>query len=107
MILKVQTGLNFRQFKDFVTLCGILNNFSTFTVDLTKNNKMCPQTPSSFYVNWYYPKIKAFEEVGRRGPYTPATLKGDPTRSFLVQNYLTFKFQEQGEAGVFPKMQCL
>ena len=46
---------------------------------------------------------KAFEEVGRRGPYTPATLKGDPTRSYLVQHYLTFKFQEQGEAGVLPK----
>ena len=46
---------------------------------------------------------KAFEEVGRRGPYIPATLKGDPTRSFLVQNYLSFKFQEQGEAGVLPK----
>ena len=46
---------------------------------------------------------KAFEEVGRREPYTPATLRGDPTKSFLVQNYLTFKAQEQGEAGVLPK----
>ena len=46
---------------------------------------------------------KAFEEIGRRGPYTSATQKGDPTRSLLVQNYLTFKFQEQGEAGVLPK----
>ena len=46
---------------------------------------------------------KAFEEVGRRGPYIPATLKGDPTRSLLVQNYLSFKFQEQGESGVLPK----
>ena len=46
---------------------------------------------------------KAFEEVGRRESYIPATLKGDPTRSLLVENYLTFKFQEQGEAGVLPK----
>ena len=46
---------------------------------------------------------KVFEEVGRRGPYIPATMKGDPTRSFLVQNYLTFKAQEQGESGVLPK----
>ena len=46
---------------------------------------------------------KAFEEVGRRGNYIPTTQKGDPTKSFLVQNYITFKCQEQGEAGVLPK----
>ena len=46
---------------------------------------------------------KAFEEVGRRGPYTPSLMKGDPTRSLLVQQYITFKCQEQGEAGVLPK----
>ena len=46
---------------------------------------------------------KAFEEVGRRGNYNSTTQKGDPTKSFLVQNYITFKCQEQGEAGVLPK----
>ena len=45
---------------------------------------------------------KAFEEVGRRGTYEPATLKGDPTKSTLIHEYITFKHMEQGESGVLP-----
>ena len=48
-----------------------------------------------------FPK-KAFEKVGRKGNYI-ATQKGNPTKSFQVQNYISFKCQEQGEAGVLPK----
>jgi len=46
---------------------------------------------------------KAFEEVGRRGVYEASTSKGDPTRSALVQEYITFKRLEQGESGVLNK----
>ena len=42
---------------------------------------------------------KAFEEVGRRGIYDASTTKGDPTRSTLVHEYITFKHLEQGESG--------
>ena len=46
---------------------------------------------------------KTFEEVSRKGLYIPSTEQGDPTKSTLVQEYLIFKFQEQGETGVRPK----
>ena len=46
---------------------------------------------------------KGFEEVGRRGPFIPATCEGDPTNSVLVNEYIAFKHREQGEAGVAPK----
>ena len=46
---------------------------------------------------------KAFEEVGRRGPYDPYMAKGDSTKSKLVQEYIAFKHLEQGESGVKPK----
>ena len=42
---------------------------------------------------------KAFEEVGRRGIYEASTSKGDPTRSVLVQEYITFKQMEQRLSG--------
>ena len=34
---------------------------------------------------------KAFEEVGRRGPLEKDTMSGDPTKSLLVQEYITYK----------------
>ena len=43
---------------------------------------------------------KAFEEVGRRGPYEPSTTVGDPTKSVLIQEYITYKQLEQGLSGV-------
>lgn len=46
---------------------------------------------------------KGFEEVGRRGPFDPSTSRGDPTRSTLVQEYIVFKHQEQGESGFKSK----
>ena len=46
---------------------------------------------------------KAFEEVGRKGPYSPIDQMGDPTCSILVKEYITFIRQEQGKSGVFPK----
>jgi len=46
---------------------------------------------------------KAFEEVGRRGTFEASTFKGDPTKSVLVQEYITFKHMEQGESGVLNK----
>ena len=44
-----------------------------------------------------------FEEVGRKGSYDPSIAKGDPTKSRLVQECITFKHLEQGESGVKPK----
>ena len=46
---------------------------------------------------------KGFEEVGRKGPYSSMDQMGDPTRSILVKEYLTFIRQEQGKSGVFAK----
>ena len=42
---------------------------------------------------------KAFEEVGRRGPFEKNTMSGDPTKSLLVQEYITYKQMEQGLSG--------
>jgi len=42
---------------------------------------------------------KAFESVGRRGPFDLDTMSGDPTKSVLVQEYLTYKQLEQGLSG--------
>ena len=33
---------------------------------------------------------KGFEEVGRKGPYSPVYQMGDPTLSILVREYITF-----------------
>jgi len=46
---------------------------------------------------------KAFEEVGRKGPYNSLDQMGDPTRSNVVKEYIIYIRQEQGKAGVFPK----
>lgn len=46
---------------------------------------------------------KAFEDVGRKGPYLPLTHEGDPTRSVLVREYMTFIRQEQGKTGVHSR----
>jgi len=46
---------------------------------------------------------KGFEEVGRKGPFSPVDQMGDPTRSILVREYITFIRQEQGRCGVFSK----
>ena len=45
---------------------------------------------------------KAFEDVGRKGPYDPETQLGDPTRALEINQYITFKRQEQGMSGVLP-----
>ena len=42
---------------------------------------------------------KVFEEVGRKGPFDITTMAGDPTRSLLVQEYMTYKQMEQGLSG--------
>ena len=42
-------------------------------------------------------------EVGRKGPYSPLDQMGDPTRSFLVREYISFIRQEQGKSGVFSR----
>ena len=42
---------------------------------------------------------KAFEEVGRRGPFEKNTMSGDPTKSVLVQEYITYKQMEQDLSG--------
>jgi len=42
---------------------------------------------------------KAFEEVGRRGPFDITTMAGDATRSLLVQEYMAYKKMEQGLSG--------
>ena len=46
---------------------------------------------------------KAFEDVGRKGPYDSVTLLGDPTRGPKINKYLFFKRQEQGMSGVLPE----
>ena len=46
---------------------------------------------------------KGFEEVGRKGPYSSLDQMGDPTRSNLVREYISFIRQEQGKAGVFSR----
>jgi len=46
---------------------------------------------------------KAFEEVGRKGPYNSLDQMGDPTRSAVVKEYIMYIRQEQGKAGVFPR----
>ena len=46
---------------------------------------------------------KAFEEVGRKGPYNSLDQMGDPTRSVVVKEYIMYIRQEQGKAGVFPR----
>ena len=43
---------------------------------------------------------KGFEEVGRKGPYNVVDQLGDPTRSTLVREYISFIRQEQGKSGV-------
>ena len=42
---------------------------------------------------------KAFEDVGRRGPFEKDTMSGDPTKSLLVQEYIAYKLLEQGLSG--------
>ena len=42
---------------------------------------------------------KAFEEVGRRGPFEKHAMSGDPTKSLLVQEDITYKQMEQGLSG--------
>ena len=42
---------------------------------------------------------KAFQEVGRRGPFEKDTMSGNPTKSLLVQEYITYKQMEQGLTG--------
>jgi len=44
---------------------------------------------------------KAFEEVGRKGPFNPVEQSGDPTRSNLVREYIVFIRKEQGMSGVY------
>ena len=46
---------------------------------------------------------KGFEEVGRKGPYSPVHQMRDPTRSVLVKEYITFIRYEQGRSGVFVR----
>jgi hypothetical protein len=46
---------------------------------------------------------KAFEDVGRKGPYDPVTQLGDPTRAPQISRYMAFKRQEQGMSGVLPE----
>ena len=46
---------------------------------------------------------KGFEEVRKKGAYNPIDQTGDPTRSLLVSEYITYIRQEQGKAGVFSK----
>jgi len=46
---------------------------------------------------------KGFEEVGRKGPYSLIDQMGDPTRSNLVREYISFIRQEQGKSGVVVK----
>ena len=46
---------------------------------------------------------KAFEDVGRKGPYDPITQLGDPTCGLHTHKYLIFKRQEQGMSGVLPE----
>ena len=41
---------------------------------------------------------KGFEEVGRKGPYSLIDQMGDPTRSNLVREYISFIRQEQGKS---------
>ena len=43
---------------------------------------------------------KAFEDVGRTGPYDSITQLGDPTRASIVREYMLYKRQEQGMSGV-------
>ena len=42
---------------------------------------------------------KAFQEVGRRGTFEKDTMFGDPTKSSLVQEYISYKQMEQGLSG--------
>jgi len=44
---------------------------------------------------------KAFEEVGRKGPFNSVEQTGDPTRSNLVREYIVFIRKEQGMSGVY------
>ena len=46
---------------------------------------------------------KGFEEVGRKGPYSPIDQMGNPSRSILVREYISFIRQEQGKPGVVSK----
>ena len=43
---------------------------------------------------------KAFEDVGRTGPYDSITQLGDPTRVSIVREYMLYKRQEQGMSGL-------
>ena len=43
---------------------------------------------------------KAFEDVGRTGPFDSTTQLGDPTRASIVKEYMLYKRQEQGMSGV-------
>ena len=42
---------------------------------------------------------KAFQDVGRRGTFQKETMAGDPTKSKLVQEYISYKQMEQGLSG--------
>ena len=56
-------------------------------------------TASSMRIGIVLKLRKAFEEVGRRGPFEKTSMTGDPTKSILVQEYITFKQMEQGLSG--------
>ena len=57
------------------------------------------QTANSMRIGIILKLSKAFEDVGKRGPFDLPTMSGDPTKSVLVQEYITYKQMEQGLSG--------
>ena len=80
-------------------------HIGSISLEECHDNIRCSErhTANSMRVGIVQKLRKGFEEVGRKGPYDPTIAKGDPTRSKLVQEYISFKHMEQGESGVKPK----
>ena len=103
--------LNFLIFKDVndsgktVVHHKTCPNLGIATLNECSNLQLCSKrhTANSMRIGIVQKLRKGFEEVGRRGPFIPATMEGDPTNSTLVNEYIAFKHREQGEAGFSSK----
>ena len=67
-------------------------NLGLTNINECYNKNLCSKshTANSMRIGIVQKLRKGFEEVGRRGPFIPATCEGDPTNSVLVNEYIAF-----------------
>ena len=68
-------------------------NVGNLSLDLCPDLVKCSlrHSANSMRVGIVLKLSKAFQEVGRRGTFEKDTMSGDPTKSTLVQEYITYK----------------